>query len=249
MVVYTIIPYELNNVIKHSLTKFYCNIVRINSFQLRISASSEPSSVWTQQLVYTSLVSNYLIYYFSPILGVHTSNCTIILYTDTKVVANLLHVSTRRLVRVVEQFCFSYPLKRAHLIHFYPWVDTANLRKDEERTHGKQGMRRHRQIFHLMKLSGAQWVNEWMNEWMARPTASSVHCGTLRYSLKKLYMYVYIYIYKGKAVSLQDWSGPEGSRKLRFPDYVTTALDGGKVVSLTHRPPLPPGNAPGTHFC
>ena len=29
-------------------------------------------------------------------------------------------------------------------------------------------------------------------------------------------------------------------RKLRFPDFVTTARDGGKVVSLTHRPPLPP---------
>ena len=28
-------------------------------------------------------------------------------------------------------------------------------------------------------------------------------------------------------------------RKLRFPDFVTTAQDGGKVVSLTHRPPLP----------
>ena len=54
---------------------------------------------------------------------------------------------------------------------------------------------------------------------------------------------------KGKAVPLQAWSGPEGSRKLRFPDFVTTAKDGGKVVSLTHRPPLPPGNAPGTHFC
>ena len=54
---------------------------------------------------------------------------------------------------------------------------------------------------------------------------------------------------KGKAVPLQAWRGPEGSRKLRFPDYVTTAQDGGKVVSLTHRPPLPPGNAPGTHFC
>ena len=54
---------------------------------------------------------------------------------------------------------------------------------------------------------------------------------------------------KGKAVPLQDWSGPEGSRKLRFPDFMTTAQDGGKVVSLTHRPPLPPGNAPGTHFC
>jgi hypothetical protein len=54
---------------------------------------------------------------------------------------------------------------------------------------------------------------------------------------------------KGKAVPLQAWSGPEGSRKLRFPDFLTTAQDGGKVVSLTHRPPLPPGNTPGTHFC
>ena len=45
---------------------------------------------------------------------------------------------------------------------------------------------------------------------------------------------------KGKAVPLQAWSGPEGSRKLRFPDFMTTAQDGGKVVSLTHRPPLPP---------
>jgi len=54
---------------------------------------------------------------------------------------------------------------------------------------------------------------------------------------------------KTKAVPLQAWSGPEGSRKLRFPDFMTTAQDGGKVVSLTHRPPLPPGNTPGTHFC
>jgi len=41
---------------------------------------------------------------------------------------------------------------------------------------------------------------------------------------------------------------PEGSRKLRFPDYVTMAQDGGKVVSLTHRPLLPSGNTPSTHF-
>ena len=52
----------------------------------------------------------------------------------------------------------------------------------------------------------------------------------------------------GKAVPLQAWSGPEGSRKLRFPDFMTTAQDGGKVVSLTHGPPLPQGNALGTHF-
>jgi len=43
--------------------------------------------------------------------------------------------------------------------------------------------------------------------------------------------------------------GPEGSRKLKFPYFMTTAQDGSKVVSLAHRPLLPPGNAPGTHFC
>jgi len=53
----------------------------------------------------------------------------------------------------------------------------------------------------------------------------------------------------GKAVPLQAWSGPEGSRNLRFPDFMTTAQDGGKVVSLTHRPHLPPGNTPGIYFC
>jgi hypothetical protein len=42
-----------------------------------------------------------------------------------------------------------------------------------------------------------------------------------------------------KAIPLQAWIGPEGSRKLRFPDFTTKAQDGGKVVSLTHRPPLP----------
>ena len=54
---------------------------------------------------------------------------------------------------------------------------------------------------------------------------------------------------KGKSVPLQAWSGPEGSRKLRFPDFMTMAQEGGEVVSLMHRPHLPPGNSPGTHFC
>ena len=67
---------------------------------------------------------------------------------------------------------------------------------------------------------------------------------------------IYIYIYgkakgkdKSKAVPLQAWIGPERSRKLRPPDLVTTAQDGRKVISLTHRPTLPPGNTPGTHLC
>jgi hypothetical protein len=52
-----------------------------------------------------------------------------------------------------------------------------------------------------------------------------------------------------KVKKLQAWSGPEGSRKLKLADSLTTAQYGGNVVSLTHRPPLPPGSNPGTHFC
>jgi len=55
--------------------------------------------------------------------------------------------------------------------------------------------------------------------------------------------------YKDKAVPLQAWSGPEGSREFRFPDFMTTEQDGGKFIGLTHRPPFLPGNTPGTHFC
>jgi hypothetical protein len=40
-----------------------------------------------------------------------------------------------------------------------------------------------------------------------------------------------------KAVPLQAWNGPEGSRKLMIPDFLTMAQYGGKVVNLTHRPP------------
>jgi len=51
----------------------------------------------------------------------------------------------------------------------------------------------------------------------------------------KKYKYIkasYIYIYKGKVVPLQAWSGPEGSRKLTFPDFMTTAQDGGRLSAL-----------------
>ena len=67
------------------------------------------------------------------------------------------------------------------------------------------------------------------------------------YSIQRLSLYCIEL--KGKADPLEARRGPEGSRKLKFPDFVTTAQDGGKVVSLTHRPLLPTGNAPGTHFC
>jgi len=70
-----------------------------------------------------------------------------------------------------------------------------------------------------------------------------LHCRMIGWSWESIWVKG-----KGRAVPLQVWSGPEGSRKLRFPDFMTTAQDCGKVVSLTHRPPLPPGNTPGTHF-
>ena len=72
-----------------------------------------------------------------------------------------------------------------------------------------------------------------------------------RYRLEILYVHdsVILTCKTGKAFRLQAWSGPEVSRKLRLPDFMTTAQDGGKCVRLKHRPSLPQGNAPGTHFC
>ena len=40
------------------------------------------------------------------------------------------------------------------------------------------------------------------------------------------------WMWNGKAVLLQACSGPEGSRKLRFPDFMTTARDGGRLSAL-----------------
>jgi hypothetical protein len=37
---------------------------------------------------------------------------------------------------------------------------------------------------------------------------------------------------KGKSVPLQARMCQEGSRKLRFPDFVTTAQDGGRLSAL-----------------
>ena len=54
---------------------------------------------------------------------------------------------------------------------------------------------------------------------------------------------------KVKQSLLQACSGQKVSRKLRYPDFITTALESGKFVSLMHRPHLSPGNPPGTHFC
>jgi hypothetical protein len=43
---------------------------------------------------------------------------------------------------------------------------------------------------------------------------------------------------KGKAISLQAWTGPEGYRSSRLPNFKQSAHEGGKIVRPTHRTPL-----------
>jgi hypothetical protein len=43
-----------------------------------------------------------------------------------------------------------------------------------------------------------------------------------------------------KAIPLQAWAGPEGSRRFRLPDFKTIDTKCGKVVSPTYRPTFTP---------
>ena len=76
-----------------------------------------------------------------------------------------------------------------------------------------------------------------------------------QHDINNIYIYIYIYTfiktlkrflepftriaytfrrceYKGKTVPLQARRGPEGPRKLRFPDFVTTAQNDGSMSAL-----------------
>jgi len=57
----------------------------------------------------------------------------------------------------------------------------------------------------------------------------------------KVHAQSYSIIGLDRSLGLQEVEAP----KLSPP----SALEGGKVISPTHRPHLPPGDAPGTHFC
>ena len=43
--------------------------------------------------------------------------------------------------------------------------------------------------------------------------------------------------------------GPRGFQEVKVPIFCDNGTGWWYVVSLTHRPSLPPGNTPGTHFC
>jgi len=51
--------------------------------------------------------------------------------------------------------------------------------------------------------------------------------------LTKIFCNCFVKQSKGKAVPLQAWTGPEGSRKLRLPDFVTKAQDSGRLSALS----------------
>jgi hypothetical protein len=77
------------------------------------------------------------------------------------------------------------------------------------------------------------------------------YCNALLLSAHWLIGYVLFWLLKVKVNQARYRPGVAQKvlRKLRFPDFLITVQDGGKVVSLTHRPPLPPGNTSGSHFC
>jgi len=50
--------------------------------------------------------------------------------------------------------------------------------------------------------------------------------------MTSLYLAIRIIIKKGKAVPFQAWTDPKGSRKLMFPDFVTTTQGGGRLSAL-----------------
>jgi len=53
------------------------------------------------------------------------------------------------------------------------------------------------------------------------------------------FLYIEPWSFQVKPVPLQAWSGPEGSRMLRFPDFVTTAQDDGRLSVLRTGRPYP----------
>jgi hypothetical protein len=55
---------------------------------------------------------------------------------------------------------------------------------------------------------------------------------------------------KGNAIPVQPWTGREGSRRLRLPDFKTYRyMQVVRLSALRTGRLYPPGNIPGTHFC
>ena len=53
-------------------------------------------------------------------------------------------------------------------------------------------------------------------------------------------------IFFSSPVTGLEW--PRGYQEVKVPRFRDNGTGGGKFISLKHRPHLPPGNSPGTHF-
>jgi hypothetical protein len=56
------------------------------------------------------------------------------------------------------------------------------------------------------------------------------------------------FVKRCKTFSLQVWTGPERSRRLRLQKSLENLHEYRYNINSSHRPPLPPGHIPGTHF-
>jgi hypothetical protein len=73
--------------------------------------------------------------------------------------------------------------------------------------------------------------------WKCRPV-TCIHINMCRYREEKVKHSLYR---PGELLGVTEVEAPRISKQL--------AHGSGKVVSSTHRPPLPPGDNPGIHFC
>jgi len=65
-----------------------------------------------------------------------------------------------------------------------------------------------------------------------------------------IYIYIYIYIYTKVNQSHYRPEVPRGFQEVEAPRFHDNRhVKAVRLSALTHRPPLPRGNAPGTHFC
>jgi len=71
----------------------------------------------------------------------------------------------------------------------------------------------------------------------------SIYIDYISYLVFVLYTQPYILLDFSIEFPSQAWTGPEGSRKLRFLDFVKTAQDGGRLSALRT------GRLLGTYFC
>jgi hypothetical protein len=71
------------------------------------------------------------------------------------------------------------------------------------------------------------------------------------YKIHIIYIYYTQNIHYIKAIPLQAWTGPEGSRRLSLPDFKTfgTGIWQGCQPYLPAAFTPPPRNIPGTHLC